>query len=95
MRGYKVISFEQFKQLCGKYKFTLLDKQICDDQMNHYSGCDCCASFCFKWRKLSRADIKVSKITKHNSESKPCRVCGSKFTKQVTVDKCESCGALK
>jgi rubrerythrin len=37
--------------------------------------------------------------TAHNSESTPfkypCRVCGSKFTKQVTVDECESCGCLK
>lgn len=63
MRGYKVISFEQFKKLCGKYKHTLSSKCICDNQLNHYSGCDCCASFCFEWRKLGRADIKVSKIT--------------------------------
>jgi hypothetical protein len=41
------------------------------------------------------AELVEEKFTSTNKPSAPCRVCGSKFTKQVTVDECESCGALK
>ena len=67
MRGWKAISFKQFATYCryaslkdGNWVYT-----ACNDPNTHYSRCSAC--ICLPWRKLGRADIKVSKITKHNS----------------------------
>jgi hypothetical protein len=71
MRGWKVISFEQFSAMCndkdcGDYEtFCLRDTPDACGWINH-----CSAAFCPLWRKIGRADIKVEKITAHNTQSK-------------------------
>ena len=93
MRGWKAVSFEQFSVQCIDRSPITNAGWHCDNPRTMFTRCSQCT--CPVWRNFGRADIKVVKIKSHNSESKPCRVCGSKFTKQVTVDECESCGALK
>jgi hypothetical protein len=59
MRGYKKIKFEQFAKICiyRKHSGTTARGFICDDD-GLFSGCECCASFCKRWRKLSALNSK-------------------------------------
>ncbi len=64
MRGYRLVSFKQFSEHCKFQKAPHSAKllPICDDN-SFYSGCACCASFCTRWRRINRANIKVAKVT--------------------------------
>lgn len=53
------------------------------------------AAYDLGWHDCAQQNKGSTEQQSDNSKSAPCRVCGSKFTKQVTVDECESCGALK
>lgn len=67
MRGWKPIAFKTFKDVCEEYQWSSTNNfDVCYSVFENSKGLECCASFCSKWRKLGRADIKVSKITEHN-----------------------------
>ena len=83
MRGWKAISFDQFKSLC---MFRQPDEapnglDACFDDRTSFGSCSAC--ICVKWRKLGRADIMVEKITvrakrpvqqaKHKITPKKCK----------------------
>ena len=63
MRGWKAISFDQFKKLC---MFRRPDEapngyDACFDERTSFDSCSAC--ICLRWRDIGRVDIKVSKIT--------------------------------
>jgi hypothetical protein len=82
MRGWKAVNFDQFHIVCDEWKRVAVGKLICNSESNSYAGCDCCPTFCHKWRKLGRAGIRVVKVTAHNKPSAAvvkhsvCMSCG-------------------
>lgn len=77
MRGYKKISFKQFAGIClyRKHLGTTARGFICDDGGN-FSGCECCASFCKRWRKLSALDTaEASATNRQQPQPKICPRC--------------------
>ena len=72
MRGWKAVAFDQFVRYCKYYgvKLDQCDGNRCNDP--HTKFVRCSQSICLPWRKLGRADIKVSKITANNTQSKKC-----------------------
>jgi hypothetical protein len=68
MRGWKPIDLDDFESICKFRSEQIQDTgyYCCGDKSQ--SGYFCIVTECRRWRKLGRADIKVSKITKHNSD---------------------------
>lgn len=68
MRGWKAISFEQFKEACENHMWdNKKNFDVCRRGFEASNHLQCCATLCLMWSKLGRADIKVSKITANNS----------------------------
>ena len=61
MRGYKLISWKQYQNLCGwPWKVHKNSGVVCAHKGRMVR---CCAKNCLLWRKLSRADTMAEKIT--------------------------------
>lgn len=90
MRGWKAINFEQFSAQCKYVTKKILGSKyaMCCDKTQ--SMCFCCVD-CRYWRKLGRADIKVSKITANNN-SRQVRKASTQITPMKS--QCNRCGCV-
>lgn len=52
MRGYKLISFNQFSDMCNEKLFDQNEVAKCDKEIE---SVNCCPSNCYKWKKLKGA----------------------------------------
>ena len=68
MRNHKIITFEEFKDICMDYipfendfvGFLCNEKDLIDKcQYETNKGYECCASFCPKWKKLTKNNLKI------------------------------------
>jgi len=101
MRGWKPINFNEFRDLCGQWKYNCRAEQRCGNENNFYTGAFCSASSCSFWRKLGRANITVSKITTHNNARQApetpaqiCPWCKSDLSYNGSYNFCSKCGCV-
>ena len=100
MKNWKPISFEQFREICGKYTYSLINNwYTCQDIESINDGCQCCASYCHKWKKLGRKDLVVSKkpINRYGQDflnkaaPHPDSICVKSNSKLVICPKSDEC----